>query len=211
MKGTLPSFEDYAESIGLPEDRFRRITFEQAKVIAEQNQSMREHLTNWQKAASHDNEVHIPLDLYEMDLSAEIFGNLMLSQVGGKPVQDKLMPAGENNMLIRVLCSNMVKAGVGVASFKYDDSYRSPWTERVAEYHDRLFDCPEQPHLFVVPPLSHERASNPGVSFFISDGNHRALAAGVYHFISGHPLPNLRAIVAWCDRATLETKFDIKV
>lgn len=207
----IPSLENYAESIGLPKDQFSRITFEQAAIIAEANQSMREHLSNWQKAASHDAETRIPLTLYEIDLDADTFGRLILQQAGGGDIEKKLMPARTNNMLIRTICDGMIEARIGIDNFKQDGSHYSHWTERVATYHDILLDHPESPHLFVVPPLNRERANNPDASFFISDGNHRALAAGVYHFVSGRPLPKLKAIIAWCDRDTLQTQFEIKV
>lgn len=207
----IPSINDYLASLGFPGEAAQSLTFEEAKRYTEVNQSMKEHYDNWIEASSHDHEVSMPLKLYTVDLTPDLFGRLIIQQVGGGSVQADLMGDDLNSMLIETVCMKMKDRGIGVNAFLPGGSHHTGWTEKVVQYHALLDTHPSPPYLLTTMPQQHEIEKNPRATFFISDGNHRALAAGIYFYVSEKQFPTMKAIVAWGDRSSLEKKFGIKI
>lgn len=207
----IPSIYDYLTSLGFPGEIAQSLTFEEAKHYTEANQSVKEHYENWIKASSHDHEVDVPLRLYAVDLTPDLFGRLIIQQIGGGSVQADLMGDDPDSMLVESVCMKMKDRGIDVSAFLPGGSHHTGWTERVVQYHDMLATHPFPPYLLTTVPQRHEIEKNPRATFFISDGNHRALAAGIHFYVSEKQFPTMKAIVAWGDRPTLEEKFGIKI
>lgn len=134
----VPPIYDYMRALEASGVTVEPLTFEEAEVYTSVNPSMQEHYNNWVRASAHDSEVAVPLRLYAIDLTPELFGRLIIQQLGGEPIQSDLMGSEPNGMLARVICDSMCERGLDINSFKPGGTHHSPWTERVVTYHSML-------------------------------------------------------------------------
>jgi hypothetical protein len=206
----VPRLEDYLAALGHAKTP-QKLSMEDALSLIEDDWSLKDHYDReYLGAKKYDERVNLPLELYLIDLTPDLFSRLLIQQLGDKKIQADLMPRVPDSMLAKSVSIRMKQKGLDISAFRPGGSHHCDWTEKVAVYHDML-DSTTPPFLMLTLPFEEEKNANPNVSFFISDGNHRVLAASVYHYLGGGTLPQMKAIVARGDRRALQDKFKIKI